>query len=173
MNWLADLCIRAKLALVTVLTSAISLLLASAIIIAYDNYAYHAQKTGEISAQAGVIAASVNASLEFNDPKAAQEYLTPLEANPTVLAAGVYALDGSLFADYSRSGARPPPASTESQMQQLEDNELAVFWPVQQGERRIGTVYLRASIEPLAVRITRLGGIILLVMIGSLLITLP
>ncbi|CAA9890864.1 Methyl-accepting chemotaxis sensory transducer [Candidatus Methylobacter favarea] len=173
MNWLADLRIRAKLTLVTVLTSAISLLLASAIIIVYDNYAYHAQKTGEISAQAGVIAASVNATLEFNDPKAAQEYLNPLEANPAISAAGVYVRDGSLFAAYSRSGARPPPASIESQTQPLEDSELAVFWPVQQGQRRIGTVYLRARIEPLAVRITRFGGIILLVMVGSLLITLP
>jgi len=173
MRWLADLRIRAKLTLVTVLTSAIALLLAGAIIIAYDNYAYRAQKAAEISAQAGILAASVTASLEFKDPKAAQEYLSPLEANPEITAASAYASNGSLFASYSRSGTRPPPPSAEPQVQRFEGNEFVVFRPVRQGQRQVGTVYLRASTEPLGVRVTRFGGIILLVMIGSLLITLP
>ncbi|MDP1682864.1 MAG: CHASE sensor domain-containing protein, partial [Burkholderiales bacterium] len=173
MRWLVDMRIRAKLALITVFTSAIALVLAGAIIIAYDNYAYRAQKTGEISAQAGILAASVIASLEFNDPKAAQEYLNSLEANPGITAASVYASNGSLFATYSRAGIRPPPPSAETQVQRFEGNEFVVFWPVQQGQRLVGTVYLRASIESLGERVTRFGGIILLVMIGSLLITLP
>ncbi|MGP1678858.1 MAG: methyl-accepting chemotaxis protein, partial [Burkholderiales bacterium] len=173
MRWLADLRIRAQLALITVLTSAIALLLAGAVIIAYDNYAYRTQKTREISAQAGVLAASVTAALEFNDPKAALDYLNPLAANHEITAAAVYASNGSLFASYSRSGSKPPPSSTEPQGQRFEENEFIVFWPVQQGQQQVGSVYLRASTETLAVRVTRFGGIILLVMVGSLLITLP
>jgi PAS domain S-box-containing protein len=44
---------------------------------------------------------------------------------------------------------------------------------VQQDQRQVGSVYLRARIEPLAARISRYGGIILLAMVVSLLITLP
>ena len=173
MGRLADMGIRARLTLVTVLTSAIALLLAGAVIVAYDNYVYHQRKTNEISAQAGILAASVTASLEFNDPKAAHDYLNPLEANPEITGAAVYASNGALFASYSRAGTRPPPHSAEPAGQRFEGNELFVFRPVQQGQREVGTLYLRASTETLAVRTSRFGGIILLVMIGSLLITLP
>ncbi len=173
MRWLTDMRIRAKLTLLALLTSAIALLLAGTVIIAYENYAYREQKTGEISAQAEILAASMTASLEFNDPKAAQESLNSLEANREITAAGVYALNGALFASYLHSGTPPPSVSAESRMQRFEGNELVVFRPVLHGKRQVGTVYLRASAEPLKTRVIRFGGIILLVMIGSLIITLP
>ena len=165
--------IRSKLMLTIVLTNAIAMLLAGAIIIVYDNYAYHARMTGEISSQAEILAASVTASLEFSDPKTAQEYLDPFAANPEIAAAAVYASDGSMFASYSRPGVRPPPSSEKSQAQQHEDGGIVVFWPVKLQQQQIGTVYLRAKIEPLTARIARYGGIVLLVMVVSPLITLP
>src|SRR5882724_2660694 len=173
MRWLTDMRIRAKLTLVTVITSTVVLLLTGAVIVAYDNYVYRAQKTEEISAQAEILAASVTAPLEFNDSKAAQDYLNPLEANPEITAAGVYTSNNSLFASYTRSGTQPPPSSAEAQTQRFEGDELVVFRPVRHSQRQVGTVYLRASTEPIEVRVIHFGGIILLVMIGSLLIMLP
>jgi methyl-accepting chemotaxis protein len=175
MHWLTNLPIRGKLMAVTVLAIAIALLLAGSITIIYDVLAYRTQKTREISVQAEVLAASVTASLEFKDPRAGQEYLNALQANSEIVAAGVYAADGSIFASYSRPGglSRPLPARAEPQGQRFEGNELAAFWPVKQDQRQVGTVYLLASTEPLARRLARYGGIILLVMLASLLITLP
>jgi methyl-accepting chemotaxis protein len=175
MHWLTNLPIRGKLVLVTVLAIAIALLLAGSIVIVYDNFAYQTQKTREISVQAKILATTVTASLEFKDPKAAQEYLNALEANAEIVAAGVYAADGSIFANYSRVGdsSRPLPTRAGSPGQGFEGNELAGFWPVTQGQRPVGTVYLRVNAESSATRLARYGGIILLVMIGALLITLP
>ncbi|MGR9087453.1 MAG: methyl-accepting chemotaxis protein [Gammaproteobacteria bacterium] len=172
MSWFTDLRIRAKLTLVSMLTTATALLLAGVAIIVYDNYTYQMRKTEEISAQAGILGASVTAALEFNDPKAAQDYLNTFEANSQITAAGVYTANGSLFASYSRSGIRPPP-SPEAEGHRFEGNGFIGFWPVLQGQREVGTVYLRAGIKTLADRIASFGGIILLVMIGSLLISLP
>lgn len=172
MRWLNNLSIRTRLTLITVLTCTIALLLSSVIIIAYDNYAYRTEKAGEISAQAGLLAARMIASLEFDDRKAAQEYLNAIAANPEITAAAAYTSNGLLFASYSRSETGPP-SSSERQGQRFEENEFIVFYPVQQGQQQVGSVYLRASTEPLAIRITRYGGIIFLVMIASLLITLP
>ncbi len=172
MRWFAELRMRAKLTLVTMVTTAMALLIAGVAIIVYDNYTYQARKTEEISAQAGILAASVTAALEFNDAKAAQDYLNTFEANSQITAAGVYASNGSLFAGYSRSGIQPP-SSAETQSQRFEGNEFIGFWPVKQGQRIIGTIYLRASIKTLADRVASFGGIILLVMIGSLLVSLP
>ncbi|MFZ5524223.1 MAG: sensor histidine kinase [Pseudomonadota bacterium] len=173
MRWLADLSIRTRLALITVLACSLALLLSSIVIITYDSYSYRTQKMGEISAQAGLLAARMSASLEFDDPKAAKEYLEALAANPEMAAAGVYTSSGTLFAVYSRAGTGPPPTFAEPQGQRFEGSEIVVLWPVQLGQRQIGSVYLRASTESLAVRITRYGGITFLAMIASLLITLP
>jgi methyl-accepting chemotaxis protein len=175
MRWLANIPIRGKLILVTVLASAVALLLAGSIIVTYDSLAYRTQKTREISVQAEILATSVTASLVFSDPVAAQEYLRPLEANPEIAAAGVYAADSSIFASYfpARTLSQPLPERAEPQGHRFEDNELLVFWPVTSDRRQVGTVHLRVRTEPLATRLWRYGGIILLVMIGSLLITLP
>jgi PAS domain S-box-containing protein len=173
MHWLTELRIRTKLTLITVLICTIALLLAIAIIIAYDNYSYHAQKAKEISAQAAILAAGMIASLEFDDRRSAQDYLNPLATNPEITAAAVYTSNGSHFADYTRTGSLPPPSSAEPLGQRFEENALLVFWPVLLGQRQIGSVFLRASTEPLATRIARYGGITLLAMIASLLVTLP
>jgi methyl-accepting chemotaxis protein len=161
--------------LVTVLAIAIALLLAGSIVIVYDHFAYQTQKTREISVQAKILAATVTASLVFKDPKAAQEYLNALEANSEIVAAGVYAADGSIFANYSRPGdsSRPLPSRAGSQGQGLEGNELAGFWPVTQGQRQVGMVYLRVNSESSAKRLARYGGILSLVMVVALLITVP
>ncbi|WP_051710712.1 methyl-accepting chemotaxis protein [Andreprevotia chitinilytica] len=175
MRWLTDIPISRKLMLITFLASAIALLLAGTIIVIYDVAAYRAQKTREGAVQAEILAASVSASLLFNDPKAAQESLNALKANTDIATAGLYAADGSPFSSYTRTNgpAHPLPTHAESPGQRFEDDELVLFQPVFEGTRQLGTVYLRMTTESLAARLTRYGGIILLVMIGSLLITLP
>jgi len=171
---LIDIPIRRKLLLITVLASAVALLLAGVAIVAYEVYAYRVQKSQETTVQAEMLAASVTASLEFSDPKAAQEYLNALRTNPDFAAAAIYAQDGALFASYVRAGAQAAvPSRAQDAAQRFEGNELVTFWPVKQGQRKVGTVYLRVDTEPVAVRLARYGGIILVVMIGSLLITLP
>ncbi|ABE44382.1 methyl-accepting chemotaxis protein [Polaromonas sp. JS666] len=175
MDWLANVPIRTKLLLISVLTSAIALLLAGAAIIVYDTITYTDQKKREISVQAETLAASVTAALAFNDAKVAEEYLKAFEANPEIAAAGIYTTDARLFARYMRSGlsTRALPTAAEPAGERFKDDELEVFRPIKDGARTVGTVYLRANTESLAIRIARFGGIILLVLVGSLVITLP
>lgn len=173
MRWLSELPIRTKIAIICVFISMMAMLLAGAVIVAYDNYTYRTQKAGELYAQAEILASGMTAPLEFNDPKAAQEYLDPLEANPAIAAGAVYTLDGALFASYSRDLSRLPPSLAEPQGRWYEGNELVVFHPVMQGDRKVGSIYLQASVEPLTNRIARYIGIFLLAMIVSLLVTLP
>ena len=170
---LAELPIRTKLTVISILTSVIAILLAGVIIVTYDNYLYHSQKVGELTTQAKILAAGMSASLEFNDKQAAQDYLMPLAANPDISSGAVYKTNGTLFASYSRSDISPPPSLAETYGIKVKDNDLSIFWPVLQNQRSVGSVYLRASIEPLATRILRYTGIFFLAMLASLLITLP
>jgi methyl-accepting chemotaxis protein len=175
MRWLIDIPIRRKLMLITVLASAIALLLAGAAIIAYEIVNYHSQKRQELVVQAEILASSVAPSLVFNDPKTAQEYLNALKANQEIASAALYSADGAVFASYAHPGkqALPLPARPEQSTQRFEDDALITFWPIREGTRQVGFVFLRLDMEPLAARLARFGGIILLVMIGSLLISLP
>jgi PAS domain S-box-containing protein len=173
MSWLAETQIRNKLTLIIILTSTIALLLASVIIITYDNYTYREQKAKEVAVQAEILATGMVASLEFEDHRSAQAYLDPLATNPEILVAAVYTSNGLLFANYAHSGSKAPPYFASPEGQQFQENEFIISRPVEHSGRRVGSVYLRAQIEPLTARITRYGGILLLAMLVSLIITLP
>jgi methyl-accepting chemotaxis protein len=175
MNPLANVPIRAKLLLISALSSAIALLLAGLAIVAYDTFTYTDQKAREISVQGDTLAASATAAIAFNDAKAATEYLKAFEANPEIAAAAIYSADGKVFARYARPGGdgRGVPGTAEPAGRRFQGDALEVFRPVKEGDRQAGTVYLRANIESLPQRFARYGGIILLVLIGSLVITLP
>jgi methyl-accepting chemotaxis protein len=174
MNWLLNIPIGRKLRLITVLASAIALLLAGTIIVAYDSVAYRTQQKQDIAVRANIVASNVSAALVFGDPKAAQEYLQALRSNPDVRAAAVYEDKGKLFTQYlSAETSVPPPPLAQPQGTLFDGSELTTFWPIMEKSHQVGTVYMRVQTEPLVNRIVRYGSIILLVMLSSLAITLP
>jgi methyl-accepting chemotaxis protein len=174
MNWLLNVPIGRKLTLITVLASAIALLLAGIIIVAYDSVAYRTQQKQDMAVRANIVASNVSASLVFGDSKAAQEYLQALRSNPDVKAAAVYSEKGELFTHYlSFDTTTPPPPKALPQGTLFDGSELTIFWPIMEKTQPIGMVYMRVQTEPLINRIVRYGSIIMLVMLGSLAITLP
>lgn len=177
LRWLVDIPIRRKLLLITVVANTVALLLAASAIVAYEIYSYREQRSDETAVQAQLLAARVVAALEFNDRRAAQEYLNASRADPDIRVAAVYGADGLPLAAFHRDGVDGTgialPLRAEPAGQRFEGDELVAWWPVTQGSRQIGSVHLRVGTEPLALRLARFGGIILVVMLGSLLITLP
>jgi methyl-accepting chemotaxis protein len=174
MNWLLNIPIQRKLTLITFMTSAVALLVAGIIIVIYDSVSYRAEQREGVAVRAGIVASNVSASLVFGDAKTAQEYLYALRSSPDVSAAAIYDTKGLLFTSYLRDGdSTTPPQRALSQGTYFQGSELNVFWPIMEKTQQIGTVYMRVQTEPLFKRIGRYGSIILLVMLGSLLITLP
>ena len=111
MNWLLNIPIGRKLTLITVMASAIALLLAGAVIVAYDIVSYRTQQKQDVGVRAGIVAANVSAALVFGDAKATQEYLRALQSNPDVSAAAVYDDKGELFTHYLRHDVQTSPPS--------------------------------------------------------------
>ena len=175
MNWLANIPIRGKLILITVLVSTVALSLAGAIILIYDTKAYNDRTAQVMAVQTEMLAASVTAALSFSDESAAESYLKTFEVNPEIIAAGVYTTDGKLFAHYGRAGvvSSAMPAAAGPMGQKFVGDELAISQPVKEGGQTIGSVYLRAATDPLADRLARFLGIFLGVMAVSLIVTLP
>ena len=79
-----------------------------------DSILFRGYLQRDLEALAGIIADNSTAALAFNDPEAAAETLAALKARTHLEAACIYREDGSILANYARSGsssAVPHPAS--------------------------------------------------------------
>src|SRR5712692_4072971 len=103
MRTFRDLSIRRKLKLIIMFTSSVALLLACAVFITYDRYAFRLAKVHSLTTVADIIGSNSTAALTFNDPHSAKEILAALAATRHVEAACIYTPDGRVFAQYDRN----------------------------------------------------------------------
>ncbi|MGZ8348599.1 MAG: ATP-binding protein [Allosphingosinicella sp.] len=147
----------------------VALLLVSGIgIIAQNEAAYRDLKTQEVRVQAEILAASVIAALDFNDPQAAQEAVDAIRVNRQVRTVGIYNDEGNLIAGHARDGDDPP--ARWDALQVASSNGIAATVPVVSRGERVGTVLLAVDPEPLARRLTRYLVTGLLVVMAALVI---
>ena len=150
--------------------AALLLLLLGVAMAYYEDTLYSQQQQRSFQDLAEILAASVTAAIEFDDSRAAQEYVDALTVNPAILAAGVFSKEGRIAA-FNRPGIDPltraaPPGTSESS-----DNIISTTVPVEQKGHVVGFVSLRAAGEPAARRMARYLGLILLVAMAALVIT--
>src|ERR1700732_2245117 len=113
-----NLTIRQKLQTIVMVTSAVALLIASAVFTLYDRSTFLLAKTQDLMASAKMVGSNSTAALSFGDAKSATEILAALQAKQNVINACIYGKDGRVFAIYSRgttqSDFSPPPVQTEA-----------------------------------------------------------
>jgi signal transduction histidine kinase/CheY-like chemotaxis protein len=165
-----DIPIQRKLTLIILVTAGLTMIPGVLAVLFYHYFDLRAASAAQMSALAGVIANNTTASLSFQDPRAAAETLVSLRNQPQVIAAAVYAKDGSVFARYSgRSGANPPPAKPRAPGRYFEGSSLLLFRPISLDGDTIGTVYVRADLNPLYAQIRRYAAIAMLGLLASFL----
>jgi hypothetical protein len=149
---LQHLPVRRKLALITGVTSAIALIVASLATVAVDALAYPRTIARDVDSLADMVGATGAAAVEFGDAAAAREVLAALRARPHVEAAALYALDGRRLATYERPGSRVtwPPAAVGVR---VSDGRVDVIREVRLDGERIGLVHIRSDLEQLHDRI--------------------
>jgi signal transduction histidine kinase/CheY-like chemotaxis protein len=119
--------------------------------------------------QARILAGSVAGALAFDDATAARDYLEALRANPEIDAAGVYALDGRRVASFARDGRALPGRGVIAPPYFI-GGDLIVTERVAQNGLSLGSVYLRASVEPWTRRMMRYSGIAAIIIMACLLV---
>jgi signal transduction histidine kinase/ActR/RegA family two-component response regulator len=170
MSWIAAMSDRFRSAVIAGLTAAAMLVAAGVVLALYDSQVYKDQKLREITVQTQILAATVTAPLEFDDPDAAREYLTALQANPEIDAAAVYNEAGTRIAAIAHDANFPAPQTAPEPQAAFGGDFLTVALQVAPQGRAIGTVYVRAVTEPLFRRLARYGGIALLMIMASLMV---
>ena len=138
--------IRHKLLLIVLAANFCMLIVAAAALLYNDLREYRLALISELTTHADIIGQASVPALEFNDPKTATENLALLRAKPEVLAAAIYTVDGTLFAQYVRAGSGAPdfPALPETDGVRTHDTELSLFRRVSNSQAIVGTVYLKA-----------------------------
>ncbi|QDQ25004.1 HAMP domain-containing protein [Chitinimonas arctica] len=141
--------IRFKFLLTVLATNLGTLIVAGSALVYNDAREYRQGLVNELTTQADILGQASASALEFNDPKFANENLALLRAKPEIVAAGIYAAKGSLFASYARTGAGGFPALPEQDGIRIHDKELLLFKRIVTQREIIGTVYLRARYDVL------------------------
>jgi signal transduction histidine kinase/ActR/RegA family two-component response regulator/HAMP domain-containing protein len=173
MNWLRDLPIRRKLTLVILLTCSAVLLLACVVLAVYQVLNFRQGMVRDTTVLADVLAKNTQAALAFDDEGAAQQTLLALQAEPIVTAACLYDEKGDPFADYRREGAEIDfPARPSPDGSYFERDRLIIFRPVILNDKRIGTIYLQASLGGMYRELRLFAGIAGMVLLGSVLVAL-
>ena len=132
--------------------------------------AYLQQRQEASRTQAGVVAQSVSAALDFSDAVTAQQVTAAFTANRAVRLVGVYNLDGQLFAGYRREGRLPP---TLTALEPTGAQSIRGTAPITISGQRIGTAVFELDREPFSRRLARyvtLAALLLLaaMVVGSL-----
>jgi signal transduction histidine kinase/ActR/RegA family two-component response regulator len=139
--------IKRSLMTMMLLTSGVVVLVTCAAFGAYELVTARELTLRDLTTLGKVIAANSTGALAFDDPKDALETLSALRAEPHLRAAGLYTRGGKLFATYpSGVGAAAFPATVPRDGYRFEGRALVGVQPVIQGDRRLGTLYLKSDL---------------------------
>ncbi|MDQ8205147.1 ATP-binding protein [Pelagicoccus sp. SDUM812003] len=103
-----------KILVIVSLCSLLALSIISAASVLRDYRVVARQKQEQLSSIAGILASNSTASLRFNDPETASEYLNSLRTEPDISCAILFDMERKIFAEYHREKNCPPQAFPES-----------------------------------------------------------
>jgi signal transduction histidine kinase/CheY-like chemotaxis protein len=142
-------------------------LIGVAVIMQTDN-GYRDARNEFARAQAQLLAVSVAAAVDFDDPAATQEAVHPLHVVSSIRSAAVYGRDGRLIAGYDKSGEAVP--SLEQAIAPSSSLTIRASAPVEMRGQRIGTAYVQLDRQPLWRRVSRYGILAVLIAATALIV---
>jgi len=166
--------ISRKITWINLAVSGTALLLAVTAFFAYDQITFRRALVHSLSAQAQIVALNSVSALVFNDPIVATNTLAALESSPNIESAGIFRPNGTRFAEYVRSGGRPPsniptPPDPQKGFHEFRSTHLILVQPINFQGQNLGFVYVRSDLTEIDRRLRRYGLIAVMVLILSLL----
>jgi len=152
MAWIRDLSLRGKLNLIVMLTTGVALLIAFAVVVAYDIVTSRREMARDLSIVAEVVANNSTAALSFDDRATAAEALAVFGANRHVRAAAIYDLAGDLFATHEKTGGAVFPDAPGKAGEFFGAGRLRVVRPILIGDEAVGTVWVASDLDGLVER---------------------
>jgi PAS domain S-box-containing protein len=156
MRLLYSMSIKRKQMLIIMLISTVALLLACGIFVGDDIINFRKEIVKHVSVLAEAIGNNCSATIEFNDPKTAEDTLRALKAEPSIVAAFIYTRQGELFASYRRPAKAPIPLPTTPEAgYKFQGDYLYLSHPVTQQGETIGMIFVVSDLSNLKARLGR------------------
>ncbi len=156
---LQPLLLSSKLVVTGILAAGLALLTVVLALTAVDYWSARASMLQDSAVEAAIVADNVSAAVVFRDTETAREMLSALRSSSMVLSAGVYDMDGVLFAHYTRLHEPDFPTTLRATgMYSIAERAgwtmLEITHPVHGADADVGTLYVRKSMGTVH---TRLG----------------
>jgi signal transduction histidine kinase len=171
MSLFADMPLRRRLLVTSLLANGVALLLASIAFVTYELVTLEESMVADLSGAAAIIGHNSAAALAFADPDSAAQTLQSFSTDPHVVGAALYDLEGRLFAQYKNAAVEEPfePPASEPAGYRFETDRLKLFYAFQLAGEPAGTVYIESDVDRLAARVARyalIGLVVMLISIG-------
>lgn len=168
MTRFADLPVQRKLGLAMLLTTTVALLFACGGFLAVEYIGYRQNIARTMETLARLTASNSTAAIAFADKAGAIQNLESLRAETQIISATLYDNDGRMFARFAaRPGEMLRTSGTDPAGVQFEQGYVIVVQPVVEGNRRLGTLYLQATMEEIYTRMQSYAWIVLAVLASS------
>ncbi|MGH9718249.1 MAG: ATP-binding protein [Candidatus Acidiferrales bacterium] len=167
---LKNLSIKAKLMIITMLTTSIALVLLSASFLMYDLISFRHMLSEDLATQAEIIGYNSAVAMGFKDSSAATATLSALKAKEDIVAAVLYSPNGKIFAKYVRANVAHPDLPTDviqTNGSRFRGSYLEVFHDVSFNGDSVGTLFLQSDMSQWSSRVKRYASFLLLFMLGS------
>ena len=143
--------IKRKLTSITMLTSAVTLMLVCGAFLVYELSTFRENATGKLVALAGILGDNSAAALAFEEQDAADKVLASLQKEEDIASACIFSADGEIFAKFCRGY---PYAEFEVPEFhgfgfEFEKDSIALYQPVTRAGKTIGTIYLKSNLRDL------------------------
>ncbi len=167
---LKNLSIKAKLIIITMVTSSVALILLSTSYLGYDLISFRHLLGEDLATQAEIIGYNSATAMAFKDAPTATVTLSALKAKEDIVAAVLYSPNGKIFAKYVRSNvAHPdlPAVLLQGNKSRYRGKYLEVFHNVSFNGDPVGTLLLQSDMSQWSLRAKSYASFLLLFMLGS------
>ncbi len=143
--------VRGKLGAAVMLTAIVVLVTSGVATLVHDLSVYRRSWAADIGTEANLLALTVAPALAFDDRATARRNLEALRSRPAVLAAGLYAADGSLYAAYVRAGEGDttslPDVAPEIEGVNIAGSRVVLGQRVEFNNEFLGRLYVQARYD--------------------------
>ena len=151
MQSFSNLPIRKKLTLVIMATSTLALIISLLGLYDYDLIAVRQSMIRNLTSLARIVASNCTAAITFYDPRDAEQTLSALSSQPTIIAARIYDRDKFPFVSYERKGEsdRDLPSVPPRDGHSFTGTTVTLAEPIMLNRERIGTIFLVSDMSVL------------------------
>src|SRR5689334_5871726 len=162
--------LRRKLSAIALITTGVALLVTTVLFFAGEVVAIRSASLRELRILNEAIASNSTAALAFENPDDARAILAAFRADPHIVVAALYKSDGRLFVSYPEApAAGTVPASPGEPGYAFSGQALIGVAPVREGERMLGTLYVRSDMSAIYERLVSYALVAVLVIAFALL----